>query len=390
MKEQKLFHHLHQHKYLWQECTKRDVVVRAWKKLRKGKTKRAEVIKIESDFEHYVDLMIEMIQNTRPDSPYPEKGYKAKILKPKHIVEHGKARIIYCPPIWDQWVHHIIIQVLAPIVMKYSYKFSCGSMPKRGGVYGRRELERVIKKKGFKYFAKLDICHFFNSVTLDVVIKELNVFIEDDWFMYLIMVVFEQFKKGLPLGFYISQWLANFVLCRVDQLIRRLIPTCYIRYMDDFVIADNNKKFLHNMIIKIKKCLGRNLRLKLKRNYQVIRFEYVTKLGKTIGRKIDFMGYKFGRENVILRKRIMLRAVRNAKHLKECVVISVRQAQAMLSRLGWFKYTDTKYLFIKMVQPNISIRSLKLIVSKKQRRYNYENGLDRGAMWPLTGAIRAA
>ena len=145
-----IFHHLHQYKYLWQACTKRETIIKAWKKLRKGKTRRREVIRIEKDFEYYVGLMEETLLNTRPEGD-PEKEFKPEKLKPRLIVEHGKVRQIFAPKIWEQWIHHIIIQVLSPIVMKYAYKFSCGSMPKRGGVYGKKEIARVIKKKGFKY-----------------------------------------------------------------------------------------------------------------------------------------------------------------------------------------------------------------------------------------------
>lgn len=375
-----IFHHLHQHKYLWRACTKRETIIKAWKKLRKGKTRRKEVIRIEKDFEYYVGLMEETLLNTRPEGD-PEKEFKPEKLKPRLIVEHGKARQIFAPKIWEQWIHHIIIQVLSPIVMKYAYKFSCGSMPKRGGVYGKKEIARVIKKKGIKYFVKLDIRHFFNSIELDVVVRELEVFVDDDWFIYLIRKVFENFPKGLPLGFYISQWLANFVLGRVDALINRFKPVCFVRYVDDFIIADNNKQFLHDLIKKIAKCLGK-LHLRLKKNYQVIRFIYEKKDGKKIGRGIDFMGYYFNREHVILRKRVLIKATRTARRLKKLTVIGLRQAQGMLSRLGWFKHTQTKKAYLDYIQPNISIGSLKNIVRRNSRRMlRYENSVVRRTAW---------
>lgn len=388
MKQKECFHHLHQYKYLWAECTKREVVLKAWKKLRKGKGKRREVQRIEKNFEYYVDLMIDTLKNTRPGGDQ-NRAFHPKKLFPRQICEHGKPRQIYCPPIWDQWVHHIIIQVLGPIVTKFSYKFSCGSMPKRGGVYGKRELARVIKKKGFKYFAKLDIRHFFNSTKLSVVIHELEVFIDDEWFIYLIKTVFQQFPKGLPLGFYISQWLANFVLCRIDWLIARTHPECFIRYMDDFVIADNNKKYLHSLIKKIAIALGK-LKLRLKSNYQVIRFIYKTKSGKTIGRPIDFMGFLFDRDHVTLRRRVMLRATRTAAKLSKLKVIALNQAQGMLSRLGWFKHTATKYLYVFKIQPLISVSSLKGIVRKYQRRFDYEDGVAERALRCISCNVRAA
>ena len=370
----KPYRHLHQYKYLWSACTKRETVIAAWHKLRKGKTKRREVIEIESDFDRYVDLMIETLSNTRPGGD-PEKAFKPRILQPKHVNEHGKDRTIYCPSIWEQWVHHIVIMVLGPIVQRFAYKFSCGSMPKRGGVYGKRELARVIKKKGFKYFAKLDIRHFFNSTRLEVIIHELEVFIDDCWFIYLIRVIFTQFQKGLPLGFYISQWLANFVLNRVDWAIRRTNPIVYIRYMDDFVIGANSKKYLHCLVRKIADVLG-GLRLRLKANYQVVRFIFKTKTGKEVGRVIDFMGFVFDRTKVTLRKRIMLRGTRMASRLSKLKVIALRQAQGMLSRMGWYKHTDTKWLYLSHVQPKISVKSLKGIVrTNTLRRIEYEDSV---------------
>jgi hypothetical protein len=381
-------HHLHQYKYLWRACTQRETIISAWKKLRKGKTKRPDVIEIESKFDYYVDLMTETIKNTKPDGDQ-SKAFKPAILTPTYRREYNKIRETYSPPIWDQWVHHIIVKVIERIIMKHLYKYSCGSIPKRGGIYGKRQIERVLKKGGFKYFAKIDIRHFFNSTRLDILIRELSIFIDDDWFLYLIRVVYTQFTNGLPLGFYLTQWLENFVLNRVDWYIKLSHPKLFIRYVDDIIFADNNKKWLHNMIENIKKILGK-LRLKLKGNYQVIRFEYKKKNGKTIGRCIDFMGFVFKRNRTILRERILLNSTKIAYRIGKIKNIALKQAQSMLSRIGWFKNTSTKKVLDDLIMPNISIKSLKNIVSKYQRRYNDENGMDKGTVQSRAFAIRAA
>lgn len=367
--------HLHKYKYLWRECTKREVVIAAWKKLRKGKTRRREVIKIEKDFDKNVDLMIETLQNTRPGGD-PEKEFKPLKYEPKTVVEHGKERQIYCPKIWEQWVHHVIIQVLAPIVMRMSYPLSCGSMPKRGGVYGKRHLMRAIKKMKFKYFIKLDIRHFFNNTRLDVIIHELKHYVEDDWFIYLVNRTFMYFKKGLPLGFYISQWLANFVLTRVDHFIARQNKAIYVRYMDDFVIGGYNKKQLH-ILIKMIELKLKTLKLRLKDNYQVIKFIFRNKKNrkKMTGREIDFMGFLFDRSHVILRERIMLKATRFASRLSKLERICVKQAQGMISRLGWFKHTSTKIVYLDYIQEKISLASLKGIVRRDTLRRSVEYGM---------------
>ena len=49
--------------------------------------------------------------------------------------------------------------------------------------------------------------------------------------------------KGIPLGFYISQWLANYILEPLDKFItEKLGLKDFVRYMDDMIFFDNAKK----------------------------------------------------------------------------------------------------------------------------------------------------
>ena len=378
---------LRTYKYLHRRCCDREVIIAAWKKLRKGKSTRREVIKIEADFDYYVDKMQRMIQETRPGGDpglqfWPEK-HKARV-----VFEHGKEREIFCPTIWEQWVHHIVIQVLAPIVTRYAYKYSCGSMPKRGGIYGKRQMERLISR-GFKYFAKLDIRHFFKSVRQDIVIEMLEELICDEWFIYLVRRIFWQFPKSLPLGFYPSQWLANFVLWKLD---RRIVSTGvdHIRYVDDLVLVSNNKRTLHRVVGIIQQELGK-IRLRLKGNFQICRFIFRKKTGELIGRAIDFMGFVFRRDRTVLRKKIMIRATRFAGRLKRTRKIATRQALSMMSRIGWFKHTSTSLVWKTYIEPCVNVKVLKGIISKAQKEATHENTMDhRDGLWTLSGAVCTA
>ena len=376
---------LHTYKYLHRRCCDREVIVKAWMKLRKGKTQRKEVIKIEADFEYYVDKMQRMIMETRPGGD-PELQFWPEKHKPRTVFEHGKEREIFCPTIWEQWVHHIVIQVLSPIVMRYAYRYSCGSMPGRGGVYGKRYLERLASR-GFKYFAKLDIRHFFKSVRQDVVIRMLEELICDEWFIYLIRRIFWQFPKSLPLGFYPSQWLANFVLWHLDRRIVASLPegSGYLRYVDDLVITGNNKRLLHRVVEIIKQELGK-IRLRLKDNYQIARFIYRRKDGTLIGRAIDYMGFVFLRRKTILRKKIMIRATRFAGKLSRTKKIARRQALSMMSRLGWFKHTDTSIVWATYIEPRVNVKQLKAII--RRRTAGHEDTMDkRAGLWAAAGTL---
>lgn len=377
-----------QYKYLYRQMLDKANIRKAYKNLRKGKTKRREIKYIDKHFEDEVDKMYTMILNTRPNAEHPELGYHPpEHRKVKYIKEHGKLRRIYMPEIHEQWLHHIIILILAPIIERTAYKYSCGSIPKRGAHYGARYIRRYFAKNlPQRNYAKLNIRHFYNNIRIDIMMRELETIIKDDLFLYVIRVCFYGFKKGIPLGFYLSQWLANFMLEPIDRLIVDVlhIPG-YLRYMDDMWLADNAKKRLHNAIAQIKMMLGRMFRLKLKRNYQVIKFEYTTKTGRHIGRPLDMMGFVFYRSKMIMRKSIMLHVVRLGKRLykrhEQGKRWFVSHLRAMISGMGWFTHTDSYDCYLERIKPYIKIGKLKRIISKidKRERRKYDR-VDRGAV----------
>ena len=378
-----------QYKYLYRRMLDDEVIRKAYKKLRKGKTKRVEVIAIDADLDAEVEAMKCMIENTKPPGiqvENPELAYKPKMHKPKFIHEHGKTRKIYMPEIHEQWLHHIIVLVLEPIIMATAYPFSCGSFPNRGAHYGKRRMERWIKTgKGLKYFGKVDIRHFYDSIQIEVLMKELSIRIKDSWFLHIIRLCLEGFKKGIPLGFYISQWLANYILEPLDRMMtERLGIQKFVRYMDDMVFFSDNKKTLHKVILEIRKMLGRRFRLKLKHNFQVCKFDFKKKNGKRIGRPVDFMGFVFYRNRTVIRESILLAATRLAAKMDKAKESRrgyyERHVKAMLSYMGWFTHSDTYNCYLKWIKPRIHVGRLKKIVSKLDRRRNKDEAMERRAL----------
>lgn len=339
-----------EYKYLYRQMLSEDVIRKAYKKLRKGKTKRKEIQYIDAHLDEEVQKMREMILNTKPpgvDAPNPELAYKPQKRTPKRIFEHGKWRKIYMPEIHEQWLHHIIIQILEPIITATAYRFSCGSFPRRGAHFGKRQIERWLRRhpKETRNFAKLDIRHFYDNIRLNILMRELRTRIKDEWFLYIIWLCLKDFKKGIPLGFYISQWLANYLLEPLDRFITQTLGIHLdMRYMDDITLFHQNKKTLHNAVREIAKMLGRRFRLKLKRTAQVCKFHYVGKK-RTIGRPLDFMGFVFFRDHTVIRKNIMLKATRLAARMKRTADAGKkyfkRHVSAMLSYMGWFTCSDT-------------------------------------------------
>ena len=207
--------------------------------------------------------------------------------------------------------------------------------------------------------------------------RELAIRIKDDWFLHIIRLCLSEFKKGIPLGFYISQWLANYLLEPLDRLITENLGLKITeRYMDDIVIMDDNKKRLRAAVIEIMKFIGRRFRLKLKRTWQICKFDYAKKTGKKIGRAIDYMGFLFMRNRVTIRKRIMLSATRLAakmhKNRERLRGYYRRHIQAMLSYIGWFNCTDTYDCYRDRIKPLVNVGRLKKIISKLDRRAKNE------------------
>lgn len=375
------------YKYIYKRVTDMTVIKTAYQKMRKGKTNRKGIQHIDANLDYYCQKMKRMLENTRPEGvtvEHPELAFYPHKHEEIDIFEKKK-RKVQKPSLTEQWVHHIILQVLQPIFFKRLYRYSLGSIPKRkygkymernGGAHkGKKKLEYWIHG-GFKFFIKADIRHFYDSVRVDKMLETLSGYICDSWMVHLISLCFVHNRRGIPLGFYISQWCANMFLEKLDNLIIES-GFRHLRYMDDIIIVGNNKKALHQLIVKIKQTLGK-MRLKIKGNWQVCRFDYVKKDRKRIGRPVDFMGFKFYRDKTVLRKHILRGMNRIARHIARRKAqgkkICCHQASSIVSRMGWIKHTDCYGWYLRHIKPLVEIRQMKGIVSKRSKKERQHDG----------------
>ena len=225
-------------------------------------------------------------------------------------------------------------------------------------------------KPNTKYCAKLDITKFYPSINHDALKAALRRKIKDHKILWLFDKIIDSTENGLPIGNYTSQWLANFLLQDLDHEIKEEMHVVrYMRYMDDMVLFGSNKKKLHAVVKLIAARLA-PLGLKLKANWQVFRVDYIDRKGKRRGRDIDFMGFRFFRDRVIMRKKIALRARRLAKRISKCKKVSFHKAAAMISYCGWFKYTASAEYRKKYIDPYIKISLLKGVIRNENRMHD--------------------
>lgn len=378
--------------HLFELLISEDNIVKALHKAAVGKKDRKSVQEVLQNPERYIKEKQESIINDTIEFS----------VQHPIIIREGyqkKTRVIICPDFKKaQWLHHMVVQAMKPIFMKGMYEYTCGSIPKRGVHYGKKHLEKFIKNNpaDIKYVLKLDIRHYYPSVDIDLLKDRLRTHIHDERFLNVVFKILDSNKAyidgevkelGLPIGYYTSQWFANWYLQPLDHYIKEDLHTkCYVRYMDDMVIFGRNKKELHKKLEKIRAYLKENLHLELKPNYQVFRFDYMKKLKtkdengnivyieKRQGRPIDFMGFKFYRDKTTLRRSIYFKAVRLAMRIKKKANITWFDACQVVSYLGWFYATDTYMAFKKYFEPMVNISACKRIIRKTQEQRRHKNG----------------
>lgn len=284
-----------------------------------------------------------------------------------------KKRTIIVPTFKELVIQHCLIKVLIPIFTKGMYEHSYASIPGRGAHKGKKVIEKYIhnsaNKHNCKYVLKMDIQKYFENIDHDILKEMLSRKIRDKKMLEILFEIIEVVDKGLPLGFYTSQWLANWYLQGLDHYIKeQLKAKFYIRYMDDMVIFGSNKKELHKIRREIEKYLNNKLHLKMKDNWQVYLFDYVDKNGKHVGRDLDFMGFRFYRDKTILRKNIMLKAARKAKKISKKEKSTIYDCKQILSYLGWINCTDTYNMYLKRIKPYVSFQQCKRRISTYDKR----------------------
>ena len=298
--------------------------------------------------------------------------YKNPMHHPVEIYDgiSRKKRVIICPTNKEQVIHHMLCNVLKPVFMKSMYEHSYGSVPDRGGVAGKKAIEKWMKtdRKNCRYVLKMDIHKFFDSIPHEILKAKLSRIITDDCFKEILFEVINETEKGLPLGFYTSQWLANWYLQDLDHYIKEeLRAVHYIRYMDDMVIFGSNKRKLHKMKDEIESYLLNELGLEMNPKWQVYRFDHI-KDGKHYGRDLDFMGFRFFCDRTIMRKSIMLKCTRKAKRISKKDRVNIRDARQMVSYLGWLDHTDTYNMYLERVKPYVNYKKLKKRISADDKR----------------------
>jgi len=178
-----------------------------------------------------------------------------------------KERVICAADFPERVLHHAIINVCQEYFDKVLIDTTYATR-KGKGVYAAIA-KAVEANTKYKYTAKLDFRKYYDSIEHDI----LKILLRRKFKDGILLRIFDQIidsycvteGKGLPIGNLTSQYFANAYLSPLDHYIKETLHApMYIRYMDDILVAINDKVELREIVNKLETYASDKLHLNIK------------------------------------------------------------------------------------------------------------------------------
>lgn len=315
----------------------------AHKNARKGKGWYKEVKLVDANEDYYLKKLQKMLI----DKTYQTSEYETFIKS-----DSGKHREIYKLPYFpDRICQWAILQVIEPILIRNLTKDTYSAIPGRGIHLAKKRMEKAIWNDipGTQFTLKLDVKKYYPSIDHDILKMKYRRLFKDKDLLWLLDEIIDSTPGGvgIPIGNYLSQYSGNFYLSAFDHWIKEVKRIkYYFRYMDDIVIFGDSKEKLHQLKREIDDYLAKNLKLRVKENWQVF---------PTFVRGVDFVGYRMFFGYSLLRKS----TCKNMKRKMRAIIRKCNNGQEMshsewcsiYSYRGWLVHCNSYRLEEKYIKP---------------------------------------
>lgn len=318
MLRERLNNKLKRYGYLFDKIVDKENLILAHKNASKGKQKYWEVKMINEDVDKYIDKLHDMlVSRSYYCSPY--QSFK-KIHRGK---EREIFKIAYFP---DRITQHAILQIVEPIWKASLITDTYQSIKGRGVHKCKEKIEKIVQQDGIQYCLQLDIKKYYPSIQNNLLKEVMRYKIKCPDTLELLDRIIDG-HDGVPIGNYISQYMGNVFLNKLDHYIKEeLRVKHYFRYCDDLLLLSNSKEGLWRFKEVIENWLNAH-GLELKDSYRVFK---ITELNP-----VDALGYLIYPSRTRLRGNI---AEGVKKSLHECDEL------ALPSFLGWAMHADARPL----------------------------------------------
>lgn len=312
--------------------------IRAHERASRGKARRSEVIKFNLNLASNLVAIATAVR----DGTYRPSAYR------RFWVNDPKKRLILALPYPDRIVHQWLVEeFIKPYYIPRFIADTYACIPGRGTHAAVKRLQRMMTSinngLGTGYYAvKFDISKFFNSIDRDILLDILRRRIADRELMDLLTIIIDDGDDhdGIPIGNYISQYLANIYLNELDQYCKQQLHLrYYVRYMDDFICLIPNKQAARRVFTEVNNFVSSslNLRLNPKSRY------FPGRLG------IDFAGYRIYHDHILLRRRSKLKIRQILSDFNHEIDDAGRFERRMNSWLGHAIHADSYHYRVRIL-----------------------------------------
>lgn len=314
-------------KNLWEKFISEENFKLAYKNAIKNKSNQEQIIRFKKNEEENLKAVRQLVIDGKfRTSKYKEK----KIFEPK---ERTIYKLPFCP---DRIVQHAVMNILIPIFTNRFIENSYACIEGRGQLKASIKCAEYVRR--YDYCLKCDIRKFYPSINQKILSEKLHRIIKDEKFMELIDDIIFSFEGGYncPIGNYCSQWFGNFYLTELDNyVLHELKPGGYERYCDDFMLFDDDKKYLKECKEKIEIFIKERLEL-----------EYSKADLFHVKQGVDFVGYRHFRKFILVRKRTAKRLKNRCKEIEENIdTIDLKKVESQLaSARGLTKHACSYHL----------------------------------------------
>lgn len=311
----------------------------AHQKARKDKGDYYEVRMVDA----YPDKYLYPIKDILEKKAYRVSPYKVKVIK-----DGGKERVLeklpYYPDRIIQWA--IMIQTKEDFMRAFC-RHTCASIDDRGIGYAAHLVKRYLNDvPGTQYCLKTDVHKFYPSLDREILKEKLRHLFKDPDLLWLLDMIIDSAPgtTGVPIGSYLSQYLANYYLCEFDHKLKEELRLLYVvRYMDDNVVLGADKAALRDVL-----------------NWET---EYLTTQHLTLNqhrqifpvddRGVDFVGFRFFHGYTLLRKDTKLRMEGSMCACAESVEDGLTSSMlgSYASYDGWLRMCSSHRLREKYLTP---------------------------------------
>ncbi len=321
-----------------------DTLTKAQYKAQKGKKDRDEIREFN---EHITERLQELWEMIYYQTYVPGEYKVRRILEPK------ERWLMIAPFFPDRIIHHVVIEVLGEHWRHIFIENTYACIKGRGLHKCMEDVHKalVLDRAGTRYCLKIDIRKFYDNVDHAMLKRIIRFTISDPQVLWLLDTIIDSngSDKGLPIGNFTSQYLANLYLSYLDHFVKEVLRVkYYYRYMDDMVVLDGSKERLHWLLDMIGLFAGAELKLEIKPDWQIFPVD---------DRSIDYVGFRQNHYGILLRKGILLRFYQKWNRVKEKYLIEDEDDFKHLfsSEYGWIircSEEHSEFILTKCINDN--------------------------------------